>query len=920
MAIIKPIPPSSRYDGTILNLLGEDILQNSFGDQRDFIEYHVYDLNGALLYSNTRYTNYVLPENGIVSLNNVEELSIDIENDLNEVGFETGTYRVVYNFFRKHVTTDENNLFIRQISSDRTELQIGSTLGQGRILLGVAQLINELNDNPTGTGPTGPNAPYFEEFLLNFDGNKQFVGINIQGSDDPNISGFFVKLLSPLSLDINENTLCEIVEERSYPYQFEITFEEEDVPSSEIDIDDIFDDGDGGGGDGGEEDGDGGDGGFGGDGGGDRRNVFFDENGNSITNVRRSNIGLLFDENGIPININLTGRANFNLSTNRNRFSQYYTFSDITDNASDEDFARFLNSVSQSKAQIDIDFTSFDNFIHFSSAKERLNNFKYKIELLESYNAQSQSLIDNNGLSSQIITIENNIKEIKGNFDSYENYLYYTSSSKAWPKSNLIPPYTLYSSTSSEALLWLGSDNNSSIYYGGEILSASQFDNQNPHNLIYTLPGYILDDYELNRGYLKFVNMVGQMFDDIWIYIKALTDLYKSENNIARGISKDLIVEVLESLGFDVNNDELSEAQFYDFLLGNTQNGSIYFPTSSGERLISSSNFGSLPKADIVQEKYKRIFHNLSYLYKTKGTLRGLKSLISTFGIPSDLVTIEENSNSYKVKSTNESYEKFHYSLNNSASRIEIPWLPLQQNENKGTGSLVADAIEFMFNDRNNYNSGSYLFTVKHPLSASFDFGIRIDKIDDINGKIIFLLKNQSTSNYVTASVQAPIYNFSGSEEGWWNVLLTKSIKRTLAQSGSSQTYTLYLKKKTNDYVSHQYSASLVNINTIAINRSWTNFYSNVTGNIFTSSLFYLGSNNNSDYFSGSFMELRYWSNPLSESAFNFHVLNPESIVGNNLNSSYNDLALRLPLGSDTIVYQLSGSNYSSGYNGIDLS
>jgi hypothetical protein len=409
------------------------------------------------------------------------------------------------------------------------------------------------------------------------------------------------------------------------------------------------------------------------------------------------------------------------------------------------------------------------------------------------------------------------------------------------------------------------------------------------------------------------------MFDDIWVYIKALTDLYKNENNVARGISKDLIVEVLESLGFDVNNDELSEAQFYDFLLGNTQNGSIYIPTGSGERLISSSNLGSLPKADVVQEKYKRIFHNLSYLYKTKGTLRGLKSLISTFGIPSDLVTIEENSNSYEVKSINESYEKFHYSLSNSASRIEIPWLPLQQNENKGTGSLVADAVEFMFNDRNNYNSGSYLFTVKHPLSASFNFGIRLDKIDDINGKLTFLLKDQITNNYITSSLQAPIYNFSGSEEGWWNILLTRSTKIAPILSGSTQTYVMYLKKKTNDYISHQYSAS-VQSSTRERNKSWTDFYSNTTGDIFTSSLFYLGSNNNSDYFNGSFMELRYWSNPLSESAFNFHVLNPESIVGNNLNSSYDDLALRLPLGSDTIIYQLIGSNYSSGYNGIDLS
>lgn len=874
MAIIKQIPPSSRYDGSILNLLEEDILQNSFGDPRDFIEYYVYDLNGNLLYSDTRYTNYTVSEDGAIlsQTNVIEELGIDVEQDLINAGFELGSYKVTYNFFRKHITTDNDpSLFIRTISSNRTELEIGSTLGQGKILLGVAQLISELTDNPLNTGPVGPNSPYFEEFLLNLGNNQQAVGINIRGNDNPNISGFLVKLLAPLSLEFSENSECEIVEERSYPYQFEITFEEEETLPVEFDIEDVD-----------PED------------------------------------PTLVDENGFPISLNLTGRTNFNLSTNENRFGQYYNFSDITTNASDEDFARFLNSISQSKAQIDIDFTSLDNFVHFSSAKERLNNFKYKIELLESYNAQSQSLVDNNGPSSQILLINNNIKEIKGNFDSFETYLYYTSSSKAWPKSNSTPPYILYHSTSSQALTWFGSDNQSSYLYGGEILSASQFDNQNPHNLIYTLPGYILDDYELNVGYLKFTNMVGQMFDEIWIYIKALTDLYKNENNIAKGISKDLIVEVLESLGFDVNNEELSEAQFYDFLLGNTQSGSIYVPTGSGERLISSSNLGSLPKADIVQEKYKRIFHNLSYFYKTKGTLRGLKSLISTFGISTDLISIEETTTpSIDISNIKESYEKFHYSLNTSASRIEIPWLPLQQNENKGYTNLVADAIEFMFNDRNNFNSGSYLFTVKHPLSASFDFGVKIDKINDIDGKISFLIKDQSTNIYSSASIQAPIYNFSGSEEGWWNLLLTKSTKRTLSQSGSSQTYRLFLKKKSEDYISHQYSSSIT-ISNPDYNKSWTNFYSTTTGDIFTSSLMYLGSNVNSNYFSGSYMELRYWSNPLSESIFNYHVLNPESIVGNNIYSSYDDLALRLPLGSDTIVYQLSGS--TSGYNGIDLS
>ena len=67
-------------------------------------------------------------------------------------------------------------------------------------------------------------------------------------------------------------------------------------------------------------------------------------------------------------------------------------------------------------------------------------------------------------------------------------------------------------------------------------------------------------------------------------------------------------------------------------------------------------------------------------------------------------------------------------------------------------------------------------------------------------------------------------------------------------------------------------------------------------------------------------MEFRYWSEPLSEDAFDQHVLNPESILGNSLYSSFNDLSLRLALGSDTVVYELSSSDYPTGFNGIDIS
>lgn len=840
MAEINQIPPSSRYDGSVLNLLPEEIVQNSFGDPRDFIEYYVYDLNNNLLFSNTRYNNYAISENGVLlsQTNTVEDLSIDIIKDLNDAGFGIGQYRVVYNFFRKHVTSDSDdaNLFIKEISSDRTELRLDAFIPEGRKLLGVSQLVEELNDTP-----------YFEEFLLNFGENKQAVGINITVDSQPGSPvTILVKLLDPLVDEFDILSECEIVEERSYQSVFEVILDEQDIVPDEV---------------------------------------------NDINNLPPGYIidaeGRIIGPNGLEANVNLTGRTNFNRSLNQNRYSKYYTLGDITTGG---DFDRFLNFISSSKAEINVDFedrnnefsSSFYNFVHFSSAKERVNNFKYKLQLIETYTNQSASYAGTSSYNADILKLENNIQEIKSQFDKYENFLYYVSSSKAWPKTGSI----LYATTSSQALVWLGSDNPSSIYYGGEILEASQFDNQNPHNLIYTLPGYLLDDFDSNKNYFKFVHMVGQMFDELWIYIKAVTDLHRNQNKVSRGISKDLVADMLESLGFDVNNEELSEAQFYDFLSeGNAPS------IESGKRLISSSL--AVSKADLVQEKYKRLYHNLSYFYKTKGTLRGLKSLLSTYGIPSDMISIEEISTpSIDVGETKMIEEKFYYSVYNSASHIEIPWLPLTFTND------VPRSIEFMFNDRNNFNSGSYLFTIKHPLSASFNIGLRIDKENNTTASLTYIQGNKSSS------LQVPVYYFKN-EEGWWNVLVTNT----------NSTSSIFIKRKSGDHISHQYSASIE-----GNQDRWDDAFSSTSGSIFTSSLLYLGSNSGNDNFTGSFMEFRYWNTFLSEPVFDQHVLNPESIAGNNLYSSYNNLSLRLPLGSDTTVYSLTSSAYPTGINGINVS
>jgi hypothetical protein len=108
--------------------------------------------------------------------------------------------------------------------------------------------------------------------------------------------------------------------------------------------------------------------------------------------------GRIIGPNGLEANVNLTGRTNFNRSTNQNRFSKYYNIDDI---ALNDKFAQFLNFISSSKAEINVDFedrnnefsSSFYNFVHFSSAKERVNNFKHKLQLLENYTNTSASYV-----------------------------------------------------------------------------------------------------------------------------------------------------------------------------------------------------------------------------------------------------------------------------------------------------------------------------------------------------------------------------------------------------------------------------------------------------------------------------------------------------------------------------------------------
>ena len=56
---------------------------------------------------------------------------------------------------------------------------------------------------------------------------------------------------------------------------------------------------------------------------------------------------------------------------------------------------------------------------------------------------------------------------------------------------------------------------------------------------------------------------------------------------------------------------------------------------------ISASN-DIVPLDDVNKRLYKRIYHNIPYLLKTKGTVAGLRALITSYGIPDTILRINE--------------------------------------------------------------------------------------------------------------------------------------------------------------------------------------------------------------------------------------------------------------------------------------
>jgi hypothetical protein len=324
--------------------------------------------------------------------------------------------------------------------------------------------------------------------------------------------------------------------------------------------------------------------------------------------------------------------ANFNVEVEvqATEPSQYYNYNELFSFPTNNTY-RELNSLFNEKgAELGIDYSDFSKFINFSSAEERLRNFRYKLDLIESYQGSLDSInsttYSGTGITGSREYYENLIKGVINNLDHYEKHLYFESGSTSWPKSNSNKPFINQLSSTSEAIAW----------YSTEIQDAILYDAQNPDILINTVPAYLKEDPD-NRPYELFIHMIAQHFDNLWLYTNSVSKKYDADNRLNRGVSKDLVEELLRNFGVKLYTSNKSADDLFRYFTANSYNfsdeeipGGI---TTSGQKAVSQN--------DYQKEIYKRIYHNLPLLMKSKGTERGLRALINCFGIPSDILKIK---------------------------------------------------------------------------------------------------------------------------------------------------------------------------------------------------------------------------------------------------------------------------------------
>jgi hypothetical protein len=582
---------------------------------------------------------------------------------------------------------------------------------------------------------------------------------------------------------------------------------------------------------------------------------------------------------------------------------------------------KYLESTGIDTSKLNITYASgsdylFTNFVNFSSAEERVNNFFYKVQLIEDYKTKYTALIADTFTqpyveltSSLLAEYPNNIGDpsfliydgatlitedfifdeinweinqpkgtaqiseakkildsanalIRG-FDGFEKWLYSDTeylNTLSYPKTTYTNPingltiYILKPIDDSDVVNW----------YDSIIQLSAEFDKYNPNYLVNNIPTFIQEDYD-NNDFIVFLDMIGQHFDIIWAYINGLKKVHLIEEKQSTGAIDKLIYYLLESMGWD-SKIAFDSNSLWEYAFGTNKEGFQKY---------------SMPLEEANNQIWRRILNNLPYLLKHKGTSRAMKAVMACYGVPQSMLTIMEFGGPQDP--TKSGSTKFTFDDRTAAIKLQnnssiiVPW--------KSVNGSYPQSIEFRIKPNSVKNTR---------IISSSQFYLDIEQTTGSFANLTFGLGNNALSApyietpFISASVSATYFpigydyvlgpdtvsgssDFPLSTEYYSNVLINRYPLG--GQLSSASLYEVLLKTSDGQRIINSVSMSFV-----STKECWE-----------SGSYVSIGND-----FSGSLDEFRLWRVPLQPSKFENHTLHPDAINGNSYTASTADMLFRL--------------------------
>ena len=591
-------------------------------------------------------------------------------------------------------------------------------------------------------------------------------------------------------------------------------------------------------------------------------------------------------------------------------------------------------SGSLSGIKLNINYRNFANFVHYGSASERVQNFKYKMQLIENFSTQIHFILNSINDNGDIVQVNLDDYIAKRNaivsgFDDFEKYLFFeseasklythydsaTGSISPWPKKD-----TTAITWQEASIKWSNAANNwiinatpiidpfdyfakqyetysstASTYYDDLLELAELYDRQNVHALKNTVPLHIQNSSD-GEEFLLFVNMISQHFDILWTYINNLTSVKSREEHPSDGMPNDLLYHVANSMGFSLLNGK-STSELWKYSLGVDDAGTaLQDGTVNGVTSISDETN--------TKEVWRRIINNLPYILKTKGTSRSIKALLTCFGIPSTVLTIKEYGGPSTFTDNDHFPEyvhnKYHYAWLSTTGSISYSISPLLNGQKK---YVAPTTLEFRFKTDNNFTYGvNQYYSVCDISSGSipnvYQLTVHKETADDNEGTITLI--NTVTGNAISAS------NLEIFDNSW----------HSIAIEGNNNTSSLKIAKSL-------YGKEIYNKSSSFYGPALNIFDTSITGsgnyiNFASGSKSGLAGPAATVYkFNGHYHEFRLWSGSLNDDTLNEHAASPGTYTynvnrsalttGEEASAPYDRLLQRFTLANKQITG--SGSN-----------